>query len=200
MTGKVTRGLMMLVIAGPVAAQSTGTPVFHAPYRIFERHEIGASISDQGNISIEGFYGMSQSGGRWDLSLRGGIQDDGPGGRTALLAGVDGRVRVIDQTEDFPLDGAIILGVGTRLVRDASRLFLPIGLSVGRRLRFENSSVTLVPYAEPLIAPTFGSGGSDVLVALGLGGDLRLSRRFEIRVGVGIGDIESFSVGFAYAR
>jgi hypothetical protein len=200
MPGKGRLGLLLLLIAAPVAAQSTGTPVFHAPYRAFQRTEIGASISDQGNISLEGFYGMSQSGGKWDLSLRGGVQDDGPGGRTALLAGVDGRFRVIDQTEDFPLDGAIILGVGTRLVRDASRLLIPIGLSVGRRLRFENSSITLVPYAEPLIAPTFGSGDSDVLVALGLGGDLRLSRRFEVRVGVGIGDIENFSVSFAYTR
>lgn len=200
MLAEVKRGVWVLLVAAPLAAQSTGTPVFHAPYRIFERYELGGNISDQGNISIEGFYGMSQAGGRWDLSLRGGVQDNGPGGRTALLAGVDGRVRVFDQSEDFPLDGAIILGVGTRLVRDASRLLIPIGLSIGRRLRFENSSVTLVPYAEPVIAPTFGNGGSEVLVALGLGGDLRLSRRFEVRVGVGIGDIDNFSVGVAYAR
>lgn len=190
----------MLLVAAPLAAQSTGTPVFHAPYRSFERYELGGNVSDQGNISVEGFYGMSQAGGRWDLSLRGGVQDNGPGGRTALLAGVDARFRVFDQSEDFPLDGAIILGVGSRLVRDASRLLIPVGLSIGRRLRFENSSITLVPYAEPVIAPTFGNGGSDVLVALGLGGDLRLSRRFEIRVGVGIGDIDNFSVGVAYAR
>jgi hypothetical protein len=192
--------MVMLLVAAPLAAQSTGTPVFHAPYRSFERYELGGNVSDQGNISVEGFYGMSQAGGRWDLSLRGGVQDNGPGGRTALLAGVDARFRVFDQSEDFPLDGAIILGVGSRLVRDASRLLIPVGLSIGRRLRFENSSITLVPYAEPVIAPTFGNGGSDVLVALGLGGDLRLSRRFEIRVGVGIGDIDNFSVGAAYAR
>ncbi len=200
MAGKATRGMLLLLVAAPLAAQSTGTPVFHAPYRSFERYELGGNVSDQGNISVEGFYGMSQAGGRWDLSLRAGVQDNGPGGRTALLAGVDARFRVIDQTEDFPLDGAIILGVGSRLVRDASRLLIPVGLSIGRRLRFENSSITLVPYAEPVIAPTFGNGGSDVLVALGLGGDLRLSRRFEIRVGVGIGDIDNFSVGVAYVR
>ena len=39
-----------------------------------------------------------------------------------------------------------------------------------------------------------------VLVALGLGGDLRINRRFEVRVGIGIGDIENFSIGFAIAR
>jgi hypothetical protein len=200
MGNNLLRSLLGLALAAPLAAQSTGTPVFHAPYRIFERYEMGGNISDQGNLTVEGFYGMSQAGGRWDLSLRGGVTDGGPGGRTALLAGVDGRIRVIDQGEDFPLDGAIILGVGSRLVRDGSRLFLPVGLSLGRRVYFEHSTVSLVPYAEPVLAPTFGSGGSDVAIALGLGADLRLSRRFEIRAAVGIGDIANFSIGAAYAR
>jgi hypothetical protein len=195
----LVRGLVVLALAAPLAAQSTATPVFHAPYRIFERYELGGNLSDQGDLTFEGFYGMSQAGGRWDLSLRAGVQDAGAG-RTAFLAGVDGRFRVIDQSEDFPLDGAIIVGVGARLVEDGSRLFIPFGLSIGRRFPIEGSSVTVTPYAEPVLLPTFGQGASDVLVALGLGGDLRLSRRFEIRVGVGIGDIESFSVGVAYAR
>ncbi len=192
-------GLTLLVLAAPLAAQSTGTPVFHAPYRVFDRYEIGGNVSDQGNITVEGFYGFAQHDGRWDLSLRAGIQDD-VGTRTALLVGVDGRVRVIDQSEDFPLDGAFILGVGSRLVRDGSRLFIPFGLSIGRRINFDNSTVSLVPYGQPVVMPTFGEGGSDVAVALGLGADLRINRRFELRVGVGIGDIESFSVGFAIAR
>ncbi len=200
MLDKAIPGLLLLALGGPLAAQSTGTPVFHAPYRNFERYELGGNVSDQGNITVEGFYGMSQAGGRWDLSLRGGVIDGGAGGRTGLLAGVDGRVRVFDQTQDFPLDGAVIVGVGSRLVKDASRLFLPVGLSIGRRITFENSSISLVPYAEPVLVPTFGKGGSDLLIALGLGGDLRLSRRFEIRAAVGIGDIENFSIGAAFAR
>lgn len=193
-------GLVLLVLVAPLAAQSTGTPVFHAPYRVFDRYEIGGNVSDQGNITVEGFYGFSQHDGRWDLSLRVGIQDQAGGDHTALLAGVDGRVRVIDQSEDFPLDGAVILGVGTRLVRDGSRLFIPVGLSIGRRINIENSTVSLVPYGEPVLVPNFGEGGSDVGVALGLGIDLRINRRFEVRFAVGIGDIESFSVGIAIAR
>ncbi len=189
----------LLLAAAPLAAQSTATPVFHAPYRVFDRYEIGGNVSDAGNISFEGFYGFSQAGAKWDVALRGGILDTG-GSKTALLVGVDARYRVITQTEDFPLDGAIISVVGAALVSGGSRLYIPIGLSLGRRVTFTNSKVSLVPYAEPVIIPNFGDGGSDTAVALGLGGDLRINRRFEIRLGIGVGDINNFSLGIAIAR
>jgi hypothetical protein len=51
-----------------------------------------------------------------------------------------------------------------------------------------------------VIVPNFGDGGSDVGVALGLGADLRINRRFELRLGIGIGDIENFSIGFSITR
>ncbi|HEY9381924.1 MAG TPA: hypothetical protein VIP80_00290 [Gemmatimonadales bacterium] len=186
-------------LAGPIAAQSTGTPVFHAPYRVFDRYEIGANVSDAGNVAIEGFYGWSPSQARWDLALRGGVLDRHCC-KTALLVGLDARFRVIDQNEDFPLDGAIISGVGAQLVSGGSRLFIPIGISLGRRVNFSNSTASIVPYAEPVLVPTFGSGDSEVLVALGLGADLRFNRRFELRAAIGVGDIENFSIGFAFAR
>ena len=190
----------LLVFAAPLAAQSTGTPVFHAPYRAFGRYEIGADISDAGKIAVEGFYGWGHPKERWDLAGRIGVEDFGSCCKTALLVGHDARLRVIDQNQDFPLDGAIISGVGARLVSDASRLFIPIGLSLGRRVNFSNSTASIVPYAEPVLVPNFGNGGSDVAVALGLGGDLRFNQRFELRVSIGIGDIENFAVGFAVIR
>jgi hypothetical protein len=191
---------LLLAIAAPLAAQSTGTPVFHAPYRVFDRYEIGANVSDAGNVAFEGFYGFSQAGASWDLALRAGIQDNGGCCKTAALLGVDARFRVITQNVDFPLDGAIITGAGSRLVSGNSRLFIPIGISLGRRVNFSGSTASLVPYAEPVIVPNFGDGPSDTAVALGLGGDLRFNRRFEIRVNIGIGDIENFSIGFSVAR
>ena len=190
---------LLFILAAPLAAQSTGTPVFHAPYRVFDRYEIGANVSDAGDIAIEGFYGWSPSRARWDLALRAGVQDNG-NCCTALLVGLDARYRVIDQNEDFPLDGALISGVGAHLRSGGSRLFIPIGISLGRRLNFSNSTARIVPYAEPVLVPTFGSGDSDVLVALGLGADLRFNRRFELRAAIGIGDIENFSIGFSVAR
>lgn len=192
---------LLLLVSAPLAAQSTGTPVFHGPYRVFDRYEIGANVSDAGNIAFEGFYGFSgNKAAKWDFALRGGILDQGKGGNAVVLLGVDARYRVIDQTEDFPLDGALITGVGANLVSGGSRLLIPIGISLGRRVTFQGSKVSLVPYAEPVIVPNFGSGRSDVAVALGLGADLRINRRFEIRLGIGIGDIENFSLGFSIAR
>ena len=191
---------LFLVVAAPLAAQSTGTPVFHAPYRAFERYEIGANVSDAGNIAVEGFYGFSHAGAKWDFAIRGGVQDNGNCCKSALLIGLDARYRIIDQSADFPLDGALITGVGAHLADPGSRLFIPIGVSLGRRVNFENSTVSLVPYAEPVILPTFGDGDSDVLVGLGLGADLRINRRFELRLGIGIGDIENFSIGFSFTR
>jgi len=191
---------LLLVVASPLAAQSTGTPVFHAPYRAFERYEIGANVSDAGNIAVEGFYGFSHAGAKWDFAIRAGVQDNGDCCKSALLIGLDARYRVIDQSDDFPLDGALITGAGAHLVDGGSRLIIPIGLSLGRRVDFEGSRVSLVPYAEPVVLPTFGDGDSDVLVALGLGADLRINRRFELRLGIGIGDIENFSIGFSITR
>ncbi len=191
---------LFLAVTAPLAAQSTGTPVFHAPYRAFERYEIGANVSDAGNIAVEGFYGFSHAGAKWDFALRGGVRDNGNCCKSALLIGLDARYRIIDQSADFPLDGALITGAGAALVSGGSRLFIPIGISLGRRVDFEGSRVSLVPYAEPVIVPTFGDGDSDVLVALGLGADLRINRRFELRLGIGIGDIENFSIGFSITR
>ena len=189
-----------LAAASPLAAQSTGTPVFHAPYRPFERYQIGANVSDVGNVAIEGFYGFSSSGARWDFGLRAGVVDTDGASNAIVLVGVDGRYRIIDQREDFPLDGALIVGVGGQLVEGGSRLLLPVGLSLGRRVMFENSSASLVPYVQPVLVPTFGDGDSDVLVALGLGADLRLNRKFELRLAIGVGDIENFSLGISFTR
>ena len=190
--------LTMLGSAG-VLAQETGTPYFHAPYRAFERHEFGATLSfPSGGTAIEGFYRFGA--GQLDLGLRGGVLDpDEPGGRTTVILGVSGRDQVITHSEDFPLDGAIVLGVGALLVEDNSRLLVPLGLSLGRRLNIEDSPVSIVPFAEPLLFADIGSD-FDLRVALGLGGDFRLSRSFDVRVAVGVGDLEGIAVSAAWIR
>ena len=192
-----------LIGMAPLAAQSTGTPVFHAPYRVFDRYEIGGNISDAGNVAFEGFYGFSQAGASWDLALRAGVQDNGGCCKTAALLGVDARFRVITQNVDFPLDGAMVFGAGAGLVSGGSSVYIPVGLSLGRRVDPQGSQVSIVPYAQPTLAFVVGTGrASDLLFAFGVGADFRLSRAFDARVSGGLGDhpFEGVSIGAVWVH
>ena len=188
--------------AGTSAAQETGTPIFKAPYRAFEHHELGLSISDPGEgvgAAVEGFYRYGD--GPYDFSVRGGIADyNGPG--TALLLGGDFRTQVVHYSESFPLDGALTIGLGGQLGSDVDDFFLlPVGISLGRAFNLENSKTVFVPYLHPVIAPIFGArGDNDVRFALGLGVDIKFSDRWAVRASGGLGDIEGVGVSLAYLR
>ena len=190
--------IAVLLAPASAAAQSTGTPVFAAPYRAFTNSELGLSLSDPGNgLALEGFYKIGQK--TWDLGLRGGFWDIN-GGSTAILLGVDGRTRVITHSESFPLDGAFTLGAGAVLVDQANTLHLPVGISLGRRVDLEGSSVSFVPYFQPVLTPVFGSGFSDVLFSVGLGADIRVNRQLDLRVSGAIGDMDGVAISFAWLR
>lgn len=183
----------------PVAleAQTTGMPSYNAPHRAFARHEFGGTLSfpEGGDFGIEGQYRFGNR--TWDIGFRGGVFDPGVGD-AIFLAGVEGRSRVITHTEQFPLDGAVVVGVGGWL-GDNSVLFIPAGLSLGRRILIEDSQVSIVPYAQPTVFLT-ANGGTDVQFALGLGADFRLSSMFDARVSVGVGDLEGISVSAVWLR
>jgi hypothetical protein len=181
--------------AGPVLAQTVGTPVFMAPYRAFDRSELSATFSDPGGHgwALEGAYRYGS--GRFDLGIRGGLLDSRAD--TWLLIGADLRVRVIQATEDFPLDGAFTAGIGGAF-GDNSVGYIPFGLSLGRRIEVENGT-SFVPYVQPVLAPTFGDA-SELLVSVGFGVDIRVGRRFDVRVSGGLGDIDGIAIGFAWLR
>ena len=191
--------LLSLVAAASLASQATGTTTFNAPYRAFTQSEFGVLMSfpDGGGTAFEGDYRIAA--GRFDLGFKGGLLAPGNGARTALLLGVEGRERVLTHTGDFPLDGALILGAGANLVSGASRLIIPVGLSLGRRLNVQDSQVSIVPYAQPT-AFLVADGGGHLDFALGLGGDFRLSRRFDARLAAGIGDVSGISVGAVWVH
>ncbi len=204
--------LVLLMIASPtVHAQTTGLPIFMAPYRAFTNSEIGATFADPGRgYGLEGFYRIGRNA--FDIGFRAGFQTSTqriplgiPGGgvgndrTTRLLTGVEIRTRVIQHSEDFPLDGAFTLGVGGALGDGRSVGFVPIGLSLGRRFEFEDSETSFVPYAHPVITPTFGDA-SDVLFTLGFGVDVRVGRQVDLRVSAGIGDQDGVSVGVSFLR
>jgi len=185
----------------PAVAQETSTPIFKAPYRAFDNHEFGASLSDGGEgaeFALEGFYRIGK--GANDFSVRGGFADV-EGSDTRFLIGGDFRTQVVNYSESFPLDGALTLGFGGLFGEGDDLFLLPVGISLGRRFDVEGSSTTFVPYVHPNIIPAFGGGGDDdVLFALGLGVDVRFSERWAVRASGGIGDIEGVGISLAYIR
>jgi len=192
---------LLLGLTAPAAAQTLGTPVYMAPYRAFSSTEIGAAISDPGNgFGLEGYYRYGS--GKFDIGIRGGIisldRGPGPDDEVALMAGADLRFRVIEHTEDFPFDGAFTAGIGGWL-GDFSQAFIPIGLSLGRRIELE-SGASFVPYLHPVLAPSFGDGEDQILAGIGLGVDFKVSRSIDIRVSGGVGDIEGVAIGLSWIR
>src|SRR5688572_30261180 len=116
MRRSVCGGILVLALlagsAASAAAQETGTPIFRAPYRAFENHEFGASLSDPGegvDFAVEGFYRYGK--GQHDFGLRGGFADV-DGSDTVFLLGGNFRTQIVNYSESFPLDGALTLGLG----------------------------------------------------------------------------------------
>jgi hypothetical protein len=203
--------LVAALVAGAVdglAAQETGTPIFKAPYRTFTTHEFGASLSDPGSgvsYALEGYYRYGS--GNWDLSVRGGwahLSDQVNGVATPCctryLLGGDARTQVLRYSESVPLDGALTLGFGANVGSGVDAYYLPIGVSFGRRFELENSKTTFVPFAHPVIVPTFGGGDSHIDFALGLGVDVRFSQNLAVRASGGIGDIDGVGISLSYIR
>lgn len=193
--------VLLAVLFAPMtaAAQSTGTPVFAAPYRAFAKSEIGVSLSDMsGSTALEAFYKAGHD--RWDIGFRGGFADGSGSGNTAILLGVDGRTRVLTHNANFPLDGALTVGAGAFLVDQANVFMVPVGLSLGRRVDLEGSTTSFVPYFQPVLTPTFGSGNSDVFFSVGLGADIKFNRNADLRVSGAIGDMDGVSISFAWLR
>ena len=192
--------LVVLVtgVAANAAAQTVGTPVFMAPYRAFTKSEISATFSDPGaGWALEGAYRYGMD--RFDIGFRAGILNfsSETSDEVQFLAGVDVRFRVIEHTQDFPLDGALTAGIGGSF-GDISQGFIPVGLSLGRRVELEGG-FSFVPYLQPIIGFTFGDD-SDAIFAVGLGVDFKLSKTFDLRVTGGLGDIDGIGIGFAWIR
>lgn len=198
-------GVLAMLSTAEAAAQATGQPSFNAPYRAFGRFEFGADLSlpdyDEGP-AIEGVYRFASR--EFDLGLRGGILFRDAPAEEAFLAGVEGRYRVITHSVSFPLDGALIFGGGLA-VNGSSQFFLPLGLSLGRRLNVEGSDVSIVPYAQPTLIvwnrPTVGGRDTELEFSFGIGGDFRLSQAFDVRVSLGFGDtFDGLSVAAVWLR
>jgi hypothetical protein len=186
-------------LAASLAAQTTGMPSYNAPYRAFQRSELGAVVSfpDGHGTGYEGAYRYAS--GRFDIGLRVGIYDPGSGAKTVLLVGGEGRDRVITHSADFPLDGALVAGIGAGLVSGNSTLYIPVGVSLGRRVEPRGSTISFVPYVQPT-ALIIADGGSDLFFTLGMGVDARLSRVIDARLSAGVGDLHGVSLAAVWVH
>ncbi len=194
---------LLIIGAGVVsntAAQATGVPSFNAPYRAFRRSEIGLVLSfpNGGGTAFEGAYRLSS--GKFDIGFRGGIFTPGGNLNSRLLLGAEARERVVTHTEDFPLDGALVLGIGGHFASGNSALIVPVGLSLGRRIDPRDSKISIVPYVQPTGFLVAGNGTSDFLFDLGLGADFRLTPRFDARISAGLGDLEGVSISAVWVH
>jgi hypothetical protein len=188
-------------LAPQAGAQATFTPTFNAPYRAFTRSELGLVLSfpsGGGGTAFEGAY--RRSNGKFDLGFKAGIFDPSGVGDATFLAGVEARQRVLTHTVDFPLDGAMVLGVGGQFVSGNSRFIVPVGLSLGRRIDPQGSTISIVPYVQPTGFLVAGNGTTDFFFALGLGADFRLSPRLDARISAGLGDLEGVSVSAVWVH
>jgi hypothetical protein len=179
------------------AAQASGLPSFNAPYRAFSDHEAGFAVSfPGGDAAVEGLYRFGR--GRFDIGFRGGIWFNAAGGDEVVVLGVEARERILTHSEDFPADGALILGLGAQIgARDD--LIPSVGVSFGRRLDLEDSDVSIIPFVQPHMW-WFVGDTDDLLFSLGLGADFRLSPRFDLRVSVAVGDIDGLSLAAVWIR
>lgn len=197
MTRPIPLVLAVLLAAAPLAGQSTGTPVYHAPYRAFATSELALSLSDPGaGFALEGSYRTGLST-RSDIGIRVGLNDANRS--TLLLLGGDYRIRVLDHNESFPLDGSFTLGLGIASGDGLTTGFLPIGFSMGRRILVEGSQVSLVPYLHPVLSPRFGDADG-VDFSLGFGLDARVTPRLDVRFSAAIGDQDGVAFTVAWLR
>ncbi len=196
--------IAVLAIAGSrqLAAQELFTPMYKAPYRAFTTYEIGAAFSQPKgyDYALQGNYGIGR--GRNDFGL--GIAYLSPGGAGDNIFSVGGnfRTRVLQSSQSFPLDGALAIGAGFAFGGGTTIANIPVGITLGRRVQMEGSSMSFVPYVEPTMIPQFGGGSSHVYFDLGLGVDVRLGRNLDVRVSGGLGSSarQGIGVGVNYVK
>jgi hypothetical protein len=189
---------LLLIPGGAAVAQSTATAVFEAPYRAFTNYELGGYLTwpSGEDWALQGFYRWGW--GKNDIGLIGGAVQTSGG--TSGSLGADFRARVVTHSKNFPLDGALTLGFGSQFGNgNSAEFFVPIGISLGRRLLLENSSISFVPYVQPVLTPTFGDNG-DLFFTLGLGVDVQISKAVDLRLTAGVGDLDGIGFGVAWTR
>jgi hypothetical protein len=136
--------------------QAGGLPTYFAPTRGFRASELGLTLSRPGG-------GATAFEGRF-----GGTGDSG------FITGIEARVPVLGHGPAFPLDGAFILGIGRAFDDVAGETFVPVGLSIRRRLLLDRRALHLALYAQPTVIwvkLTAGTSMPTFALCIGAGGE-----------------------------
>ncbi|HEX9632887.1 MAG TPA: hypothetical protein VGA02_10555 [Gemmatimonadales bacterium] len=190
----------LVLTAGVAAAQASFTPSFNAPYRAFERHEFGATGAWVGfdNVGIEGQFRFGYK--KFDIGIKGGyIDNPGTGAGGSFVLGGEGRMRLLEHSESFPLDGAFVAGIGT--VEFDAWMVPMAGLSLGRRVDLEG--VSFVAYAQPTLGFVVvdGPADDDLRFGLGFGADFKVGSSLDLRTSIGFFDVgEGLAVSLVWVR
>jgi opacity protein-like surface antigen len=189
--------VLLAVVASPAIAQETGTPVLMGSERLFQKYDFGVSLSGPGSgYALEGFY-RSAAGPTADFGFRAGYADPSGDAKSTFLIGADYRLRLINHSDNFPMNGSLVVGVGGSLATGQNVLYVPVGFAMGRTILLENSSTSFAPYVTPTLVPAFADN-SDLLFTMGLGVDIKFGQQFDLNVGGAIFDQDGFSVSFSW--
>src|SRR5512143_480390 len=148
MRRKLWLAILVLVLGGTsvASAQTLGTPIFKGPYRAFKQNELGGYISDPGDgssFALEGEYRRADRRGRFDWGLRFAYYDPEARGADGIFAiGADVRAPMARHSQDFPLDASFTAGFGALFSNGNSGFLVPFGVSLGRQILLEGSSVS----------------------------------------------------------
>jgi hypothetical protein len=195
---------LLAAFAIPAAAQTIGTPIYKSPYRAFRKTELAGYLSDPGagiSLAIQGEYRIARP--KFDFGLTVGFLDASGNGDGTFALGIDARAPLAHHSQDFPLDASLTGGLGALFRSGDAGFLLPIGVTLGRQVLLEESSISFTPFVAPVIVPVFGNDnvvGNDVQFGLGLGVDISLTRTFDVRVSGSLGDIEGIGIGLAWHR
>jgi hypothetical protein len=191
--------------AGALGAQAPGTTTFNAPYRAFDHSEFGVYFSLPGDpllntrgTAFEGFYRLATAG--FDIGFKAGILNPPAPRDHSMLLGIEARQRVLTHGRVFPIDAALVLGVGGELTSGHSQLIVPAGISLGHRFDPNGTGVSVEPYLQPTLLTTVEAGTRQTVFAMGVGVDVRLTRGFDMRLGSGLGGMEGGSLGVVWVH
>ena len=203
---RLTLLLTAILVVTPVAgsAQVYDAPSFRPPdsERGVGFYAVSLAPGDDLGDDVAALATWRMPGSDLDLGLRAGAGDIG--GDLALLGGIEVERGLVAGGEDAPVSVAWTsgMGVGTVPERDAARIRIPAGVTLGRGIPMEG--YVLLPYAHPRLAVDFfvrrdppgGPGDeADLNFDLDLGADVVFDEGWRLRFGVTLGSSEAVGFG-----